>query len=334
MAPTSGWWHDEDMRAPTGEQYELTRATPNGVFRATITQVAAGVRTFTLEGSHLTEPFGEDATPPSGDGITLVPWPNRVRDGRWNLRAEDGTETVQQLALTEPAKGNAIHGLLRYEPYSLLGREDHSVTQTATVYPQLGYPFLLEVVVRHELTDAGLEVTTTLTNAGSATAPVAVGAHPYLRVGEVPTDSLEVRIAADTHLTSDERGNVTGAHPVDGTDYDLRAGRAVAELDIDDGWADAHIVDGVVEHSLTAPDGRSVVLWGDENMRFVQGFTHRSFATLTPGSVAVAIEPMTAPADALNSGDGLRRLAPGDRWSVRWGIRPTGPWRPPDRAGR
>ena len=35
---------------------------------------------------------------------------------------------------------------------------------------------------------------------------------------------------------------------------------------------------------------------------------------------AVAIEPMTAPADALNSGVGLRRLNPGETWTLEWGI--------------
>lgn len=267
MALTSEWWNDEEMRAPTGDQYELTRTTPAGTLRAVITQVAAGVRTLTLDGAQLTEPFGEDATPPSGDGITLVPWPNRVRDGRWTLQGDDGAESVQQLALTEPKNGNAIHGLLRYAPYTLVDHEEHAVTQTATVYPQLGYPFLLDVTVRHELTDSGLEVTTTIVNQTDRTAPVAIGAHPYLRVDDVPTESLVLRVAADTHLISDERGNVTGSEPVEGTGYDLREGRAVADLDIDDGWADVHLTDGRVEHSLTAPDGRAVVLWGDEHMR-------------------------------------------------------------------
>jgi Galactose mutarotase and related enzymes len=316
------------MRSPTGAQYELTHEGTFGTLRAVVTQVAAGLRAFTLGGADLTEPFGEEAVPPSGDGITLVPWPNRVRDGRWILRSVDGAETAQQLALTEPAKGNAIHGLLRYAPYELVSRDARTVTQRATVYPQPGYPFLLDVTVRHRLTDAGLDVTTTVVNAGGRAAPVAVGAHPYLRVGEVPTETLVLRVVADTHLVSDERGNVIGSHPVDGTEYDLRAGRTVAEVEIDDGWADAQPVDGVVQHSLTAPDGRAVVVWGDADMRYVQAFTHRSFGTLPAGSVAVAIEPMTAPANALNTGDGLRWLAPGEEWSVRWGIQPSGAWSP------
>ena len=40
-----------------------------------------------------------------------------------------------------------------------------------------------------------------------------------------------------------------------------------------------------------------------------------------PGQeLAVAIEPMTAPANAFNSGQDLRILAPGERWAGQWGI--------------
>ena len=35
---------------------------------------------------------------------------------------------------------------------------------------------------------------------------------------------------------------------------------------------------------------------------------------------AVAVEPMTCPPDALNSGDGLVRLAPGESWTGAWGV--------------
>ena len=82
--------------------------------------------------------FGEDQSPPSGAGIVLVPWPNRIRDGKWS---HDGVE--HQLAITEPKCHNAIHGLLRYTAYTRVDRERDSVDPLGTVYPQLGYPFLL-----------------------------------------------------------------------------------------------------------------------------------------------------------------------------------------------
>jgi aldose 1-epimerase len=40
--------------------------------------------------------------------------------------------------------------------------------------------------------------------------------------------------------------------------------------------------------------------------------------------VALAVEPMTAPANALNTGEGVRWLEPEETWTVQWGIRPKG----------
>lgn len=312
------------MRPATGTQYELTASTPSGQATATITEVAAGIRSYALGGIDLVERFPADVQPPMGAGIVLVPWPNRIRDGVWT---QDGVS--RQLALTEPTRSNAIHGLLRFAPYRLVSRTAGSVTLGTPVFPQSGYPFQLDTEVTYQLVDDGLSVTHTLRNVGATDAPVAVGAHPYLKIGDVPTGDLVVRVAADTHIDVDDRLNPVGESPVDGTAFDLRSGVRVDELDLDDGFGAVQAAGGRGEHSLTAPDGRSLILWGDENMRYVQVFTPRVFPTRTGDDqevtgLAVAIEPMTAPADAFNSGAGLRWLAPGETWVVRWGIRHTG----------
>lgn len=300
------------MRPATGEQYELDF----GDLSATIVQVGAGIRSLRFAESDLTEPYPAGAQPPSACGIVLVPWPNRVADGRWEFEGEP-----RQLDLTEPAKGNAIHGLLRRRPYELVDRTDSTVTQAAAIFPEPGYPFLLETAVTHELHTDGLQVTHTISNAGEVPAPVAVGAHPYLRIADVPPEQLTVTVAARTRFETDERSNVIGESAVEGTPFDLSGGRRLSELELDTGFGD--LPDGPAEHVLAADDGRRLVLWGDEAFRYVQVFTHRSFAT-KPGGVALAIEPMTAPADALNSGRGLRWLEPGETWTVSWGIRPEG----------
>ncbi len=292
--------------------------TPTGEARACITQVAAGIRELTIGGVELVESFPIESPPPSAAGIVLVPWPNRVRDGKWTLTAPDGAASVQQLALTEPARGNASHGLLRFTAYELQDKGADYVELGATIYPQTGYPFLVDTRVRYELADDGLVVTHELANGGTGTAPVAVGAHPYLRLGGHDTASLELVVNAATHIEVDERMNPVAETPVDGTEFDLRAPHPVGELTLDDGFGAA----GPGELArLTAPDGSAVTLWGDDAFRYVQVFTHRSFATLPKGQPALALEPMTAPADAFNSGAGLKRLAPGETWSVRWGIR-------------
>lgn len=303
------------MHAPTGAQYEIA----HGDVAAIVTQVAAGLRSLSVGGADLTEPYPVEATPPSGCGIVLVPWPNRVKDAAWEL---DGV--TQLLAVTEPARGNAIHGLLRYRPYNLVEHTASSVTQSAAIVPELGYPFQLATTVRHEVGEGGLTVTHTIENTGSRPAPVAIGAHPYLRIGDLPTAGLTLTVGARTHLDVDDRLNVVGESAVTGTGFDLGGGRLVGELELDDGFADLPVADGEVAHTLSAPDGRSVVLWADASFGYVQLYTSRTLATKAHGDVALAVEPMTAPANALNTGRGLRWLEPGASWSAVWGIRHEG----------
>ena len=301
--------YDGRMRPPTGDQYTLRF----GESEAVITQVAAGIRVFRSGGVDVTEPFDIASPTPSANGIVLVPWPNRVRDGSWMGEGER-----QQLALTEPALRNASHGLLRFHPYTLVSVTSSSVCQSALIVPQTGYPFLLQTRVTHILDERGLTVVHTVINEGTTAAPVAIGAHPYLRIGDVPSDQLTLTVQTLTRFETDERKNVTDEVPVAGTPYDLSRGVRVSDLVLDTGFS----VPAAAEHVLSADDGRRVVLWTDASYEFVQLFTHRSFAGRTSGVPALAIEPMTAPGDALNTGRGLTWLQPDDVWTVRWGIRP------------
>lgn len=297
------------MSAPTGMQYEITRGTA----RATITQVAAALREFSIDDVEITEPYDEASAPPFADGIVLVPWPNRVADGIWHL---DGV--AQQLDITEPAKNNAIHGLLRYTGYELVERSEASVTLGAHVFPQHGYPFHLDTTVRYELVDSGLRVTHTARNLSDVNAPVAFGTHPFLTIGDVPPEELELTVHASTRFEVDARLNPIAEIPVDGR-WDLRRGRLVAELELDDAYGGLTTVDGV-SAVLRAPDGREVRLLQDEFHKYLQVYTTRTFPKKSGPALAVAVEPMTAPPNALNSGLGLRWVEPGETWAVAWGI--------------
>jgi aldose 1-epimerase len=307
------------MRAPTGVQFELSKSTPNGEAIAVITEVAASLRVLSLGGIDLTEPYGHDELPSFCDGIVLVPWPNRVRDGLW---IHEGA--AQSLDLTEPARHNALHGLLRDRPYTLCQRTADAVMLGATVYPTRGYPFTLDTTVRYQLVDDGIRVTHDVLNVGEKRAPFAVGAHPFLRLGDVPTSELTLTLAAGTRFETDARLNPIRETTVDGTEHDLRAGRLVAGLDLDDAFGGVTSVDGVSRHRLTAPDGRFVELWQESDFGYVQVFTTRIFPKDGGLGTAIAVEPMTAPPDALNSGQGLRWLEPGESWAGSWGIRYSG----------
>jgi aldose 1-epimerase len=307
------------MRVPTGDQFALSKSTPNGEAIAVITEVAASLRVLSIGGIDLTESYAENVVPPFGDGIVLVPWPNRVEDGLW---IHEGA--AQVLDITEPALHNALHGLLRDRPYAVVDRTADAVTLAATVHPTRGYPFLLDTTVRYELVNDGIRVTHGVVNVGEERAPYAVGTHPFLRLGDVPTYELTLAVAAGTRFETDARLNPIRETTVDGTDYDLRAGRLVAGLDLDDAFGGVTSVDGVSRHRLTAPDGRFVELWQQSDFAYVQVFTTRIFPKDGGLGTAIAVEPMTAPPNAFNSGQGLRWLEPGESWSGSWGIRYSG----------
>lgn len=313
VSPASG-------RAVTGRQYELRRA--GGV--AVVTELAATLRAYSRDGVVLTETFGDDQIPPGATGITLAPWANRVEDGRWPLNGK-----VQQLDITEPSRGHASHGLLRNTGYAPVEVTDASVSLEATVFPQHGYPFLVRHRVDYALdADGGLSVTQSLSNGSAARAPYVLGAHPYLRLGGTPTEELTLTVPAATRLVADERLIPRGSEPVAG-EWDLRGGRTVGELAMDCAFTDLSFThDGagpaaaaappaVVRATLTGADGRSVWLWQEDTCRYLHVFVTDTF----PGRAkAVALEPMTGPANAFNSGEGLRWLEPGESASMRWGI--------------
>ncbi|GAT74370.1 galactose mutarotase [Microbacterium sp. HM58-2] len=291
--------------SPTGTQVQLRL----GDVSAQIAQVGASLRALRIGDVELVSPYPLDIPTPSCSGVVLAPWPNRVRDGLWD---DDGT--ARQLAITEPKFGNASHGLLRFTAYEI-EQTDAAATLRATIVPQTGYPYLVDTTVTYALSSDGVEVTHTLTNRSSESAPVALGTHPFVTIGDVDPHDLVLRIPAQTAFETDERMLPTGTRSADAA---LRDGVRLGDVSLDTGFTDlARDEDGRVRTSLTAPDGRRVTLWQGEGFDFLQVFTSTNY----PGqALAVAIEPMTAPADALNSGLGIRRLAPGETWMLTWGI--------------
>jgi aldose 1-epimerase len=296
--------------APTGEQFEVA----SGDVRAVVTEVGAGLRSFEAGGRPYVETFDETVRPPRGSGTVLVPWPNRTARGRWTWNGEP-----QQLTLSEPAAGNAIHGLLRHTLYRPGERAADAITLHAVVAPQPGWPVPLDTSVRFAVGDTGLTVTHTVRNVGGEPVAFGIGAHPYLRAGGDATDDCVLTLAATSTLPLDG-GLPTGpAVPVDG-DLDFRDGRPLGGRELDHAFGGCVPAKGdtVVRHRLTGPTG-AVELWADPDFGWVQVFTPDDH----PGrGRAVAVEPMTCPPDALNSGTGLLTIAPGETWAGSWGIRP------------
>lgn len=284
--------------------------------RAEIGTVAAVLRSLNVAGVQLTEPLVDGTqSPPFASGIILAPWPNRVRDGVWTHEGE-----TQQLDITETSRGNALHGLLRFADYEVRAQSPASVTLGAIIPPQHGWPFLLDTWVRYEVRADGLTVTHGVTNLGAARAPYATGAHPFLRIGDTPVEDLVVSVAAATYIDVDDRLNAIGEVPVDGTRFDARLGVRVGDVEYDTAFGGVTHRDGASAW-LTAPDGATLELVQDVDWGYVQVFTTPAFPRPAGAGFAIAIEPMTAPPDALNSGQGVQWLEPGESSEGSWGLR-------------
>ncbi len=296
------------MSTPTGVQIHLASA---GV-RAQISQVGASLRHLVVNGTTVVPPYPDDQPAPACSGVVLVPWPNRIRDGIWI----DGDET-RALAITERKFNNAAHGLLRYTAYEIAEQSDASVLLRADVVPQAGYPYLLETSVRYTLGADGITVEHTIVNRSATAAPVALGTHPFFTIGDADPRELRLRIPAETYFETDDRMLPIGESPVSGN-TDIRTPRRLGDLQLDTGFATLRRdEDGLVRSTLTAPDGRIVTLWQGDGLDYLQAFTN----TIYPGQeLVVALEPMSAPAEAYNSGRGLRRLGSGEAWTAQWGV--------------
>ncbi len=304
--------------AATGRQFEIT----HGAARAVVTEVGAALRVFEIDGVAYSETYDPDERPPAGAGAVLVPWPNRVADGRWSLEGQP-----QQLALTEPDKHNAIHGLLRHTPWTVTEHADTTVVMQAMVPVQPGWPVPLLTSIGYTLTSDGLTVTHTVENLGSRAVPFGVGVHPYPRAGNAETDDCTLRLSASSVLPVDAERLLPARppRPLEGDEQDFRSGRLLAGVELDTAFGGAEPAPDdpqrLVRHRLTDPSGRGVEVWADPVFGWVQVHTPAEF----PGrGRAVAIEPMTCPPDALNSGTDLIVLPAGECWTAEWGLRPLG----------
>src|SRR4051812_2370117 len=154
-----------------------------------------GLRELVVGDWHVLDGYPARTGPPGRRGGGLLPWPNRLRGGRWRWRGRD-----LQLDVVGPATPNAVHGLVSVQPWSVLQERPAGVTVGTLLEPRAGYPFRLAAAIDYDLdVDAApgrLVVTVRVRNAGDDDAPFGVGMHPYLSVGATAEGGL-----ADAELT-------------------------------------------------------------------------------------------------------------------------------------
>ncbi|MGE9807825.1 aldose 1-epimerase family protein [Janibacter sp. G1551] len=314
---------------PGGRQWGIR----HGDQTAVVVEVGGGLRTWTVAGRDVVAGYPESDIASAGRGQILMPWPNRIRDGRYRA---DGEE--HQLALSEPRTGNASHGLVRWAAWAPSpdapiadvtgGREfpadaPSAITVTHVLHPSPGYPWRLDLSVTYALGADGLAVTVAATNSGTGAAPFGFGAHPYVALGETPAAQARLTVPAAEVVTVDpERLLPTGTVPAGDLGLDLRAGEELGDRAVDHAFArPTRDADGRWRVRVGLDQG-DVEVWGGTGLDWVQVFTGKS----TPDSVpaghpeGIAVEPLSCPPDSFNSGEGVVTLAPGESWSASWGM--------------
>lgn len=298
---------------PSGQQLEIS----HGDQHAVVVTVGGGLRVFEVGGAAVLDGYDVDAMCDGARGQTLVPWPNRVKDGAWSWEGE-----AQQLALTEPEQHNAIHGLVRWMPWHVLDHQQSSVSLGCASYPQPGFPWPFDVTTTYTLDEAGLTVETAVTNQGTSPMPFAAGTHPYITAGTSKIDTAILHIPARTWIPTGPQQIPTGSEPVAGSPYDFREPRAIGDVEIDYTYTDLDRGDdGRFRLRLAAPDGgRTVTFWVGPQYPFVEIFTGDALPDEARRRDGLGVEPMTGPPNALASGESLIVLDPGERWTGEWGI--------------
>ncbi|AMB41837.1 MULTISPECIES: aldose 1-epimerase family protein [Paenarthrobacter] len=286
-----------------------------GGYKAVVTEHAAALRVLQFHGRDLVVQFPEGGPIPDYRGIIAAPWPNRIEDGQYTF---DGV--THQLPVNEPERGASLHGLAFPLDWTAKEHDAGSVTLTCVVGPSEGYPFVLELTAQYALDENGLHSTVRAANIGESAAPFGVCPHPYLVAGRSPLNEwiLEVPAATFLEVTPDRLLPIELAS-VEGHEFDFRSPRAIGTTEIDHAFTDIAFDGGSARLSLRDPAGAGVGMAWDERCPWLQIHTADKPAPL-PNRIGLAVEPMTCPPDAFNSGTDLIRLEPGATHSASWSI--------------
>lgn len=280
----------------------------SGDYEARIVTVGAGLAGLTYAGRDIVLPHSVDELPEGYLGKTLMPWPNRIADGVYTWEG-----TTHEVPVNEASTGAALHGLMTWVDWDVIHSDSDSATLGAFIAPRYGYPWALEAWVTYALDQTrGLSVTLHAKNIGTDPAPYGVSSHPYLTIGKARNDAYELSVPAATIVEVDENLAPVALRPAAELDRDYREAHALAGQQIDHAYTD--LPEGEWTVSIRDPEsGLNVGVTSDA--RWVQVYTGDSL-----DRIGVAVEPMTCPPNAFNSGTDVIVLAPGESHTLTFTI--------------
>lgn len=288
----------------------------SGAYSAVVTPRGGALRQLRHADRDLVVAFGPEGGVPDYRGVICAPWPNRLKDGTYTYAGQSYAAQVN-----EPERGAALHGLAIHHAWEVVQAAADTVVLECRIPAGADYPGELTLNVTYSLSGDGLRGTVEAVNTGSLAAPYGVCPHPYLVAGPSPLDDWTLELPADAYLeVTPDRLLPMGMRKVDGDAFDFRSPRRLGQIKIDHAFTGvARDGDGLARVRVWDPAGTGVELEWDAQWPWVQ--VHTGDKPVGPDRLGLAVEPMTCPPDAFNSGQDLVHLQPGQSHSAAWTIR-------------
>ena len=265
-------------------------ALAHGDYAAEIGLFGGTLKALTYRGAPLVESYG--GKPPLMAGVVLAPWPNRTEDGWFEWQG-----TGHQLEIDEPERNNAIHGFA-VDWWRIKERSANRVALAFDIEPRQGWPWTIQLEAIYALDEQGLHHQLTARTTEPGEVPFAYGLHLYLSPQGAGAEEAELSVDVGKRHLLNARNLPTGK-----TQQVRIANQPIAEVD----WDDCFHGEGPLTAVYSA-GGKGVRLEMGEGLNWVQMFTPADFPRAGGPGKALAVEPMSAPPNALRSGQDLVRL--------------------------
>jgi len=255
------------------------------------------------------EDLESSAAKGSTAGIPLLhPWANRLASTSYDTAGHHVVLDPSSPLLHLDSNGLPMHGV----PWSLLSF-DVTESKADSITAKLDwdrddllavFPFPHQLEIKVMIQSGELTIETNLI-AGSQTVPVSFGFHPYFGIPDVPRVNWKLRMPRMRKLVLDKFGIPTGEErPCEAFDAEL------GDRSFDDGFA---LIDPHASFALEGAGSKITV-------EFVEGFRYAQIFAPKDKDF-VALEPMTAPTNALTPGRGLEYAQPGKAFRTAFRIR-------------
>jgi aldose 1-epimerase len=246
------------------------------------------------------------------NGAHLLPYPNRIKNGSYIFNNQR-----YQLPINLVKQNHSIHGLLYCQEFHLTRTHTDEKTARVTLEyhykkNEMGYPFSFSTSITYDLSDKGLMCSTHVANTGKKSLPLGDGWHPYFTFGS-QIDALTLQLPSGEILEDDKHQIPTGniipfERFLQPTTIGKRELDSCFVLSINQSINRSKLID----HSQNL----TIEIWQDTGLNkynYLQVY-------IPPDRTSIALEPMTCPANAFNSGQDLIVLEPGECYYSRCGV--------------